>query len=143
MSYNQQRRFSGPREDEETVPETRGLLQDAGADLDDTEHIAQPAASPEVTRTFTMGFKDWTQRVAFFQGHAERSPLEKDLVRRLDIFLMTFGCSKCSAVVLCLLCQDPDICYLVSQIIKYLDQTNISNAYVSGMKEDLGLYGNE
>lgn len=32
---------------------------------------------------------------------------------------------------------------LVSQIIKYLDQTNISNAYVSGMKEDLGLYGNE
>ncbi|KAJ4394472.1 hypothetical protein N0V93_003690 [Gnomoniopsis smithogilvyi] len=70
-----------------------------------------------------MGFKDWTQRVAFFQGHAERSPLEKDLVRRLDIFLMTFGC--------------------ISQIIKYLDQTNISNAYVSGMKEDLGLYGNE
>lgn len=24
-----------------------------------------------------------------------------------------------------------------------LDQTNISNAYVSGMKEDLNLYGNE
>ncbi|KAF3762724.1 MFS general substrate transporter [Cryphonectria parasitica EP155] len=31
----------------------------------------------------------------------------------------------------------------VSQVIKYLDQTNISNAYVSGMKEDLGLYGNQ
>lgn len=26
---------------------------------------------------------------------------------------------------------------------KYLDQSNISNAYTSGMKEDLGLYGNE
>lgn len=26
---------------------------------------------------------------------------------------------------------------------KYLDQTNISNAYVSGMKEDLHLYGNQ
>lgn len=34
-------------------------------------------------------------------------------------------------------------CYLVSQVIKYLDQTNISSAYVSGMKEDLALYGNE
>ncbi|KAE8444737.1 hypothetical protein EG329_014297 [Mollisiaceae sp. DMI_Dod_QoI] len=28
-------------------------------------------------------------------------------------------------------------------VIKYLDQQNISNAYVSGMKEDLKLYGNE
>ncbi|KAF1918839.1 major facilitator superfamily domain-containing protein [Ampelomyces quisqualis] len=27
--------------------------------------------------------------------------------------------------------------------IKYLDQTNINSAFVSGMKEDLGLYGNE
>jgi len=27
--------------------------------------------------------------------------------------------------------------------IKYLDQININNAFVSGMKEDLGLYGNE
>ncbi|OAG41880.1 hypothetical protein AYO21_03883 [Fonsecaea monophora] len=27
--------------------------------------------------------------------------------------------------------------------IKYLDQLNISNAFVSGMKEDLGLYGNQ
>ncbi|KAI1855608.1 hypothetical protein JX266_000473 [Neoarthrinium moseri] len=60
--------------------------------------------------------------LAFAQRH-ERSPDERDLVRRLDIFLMTFGC--------------------ISQVIKYLDQQNISNAYVSGMKEDLGLNGNE
>ncbi|KAK4442376.1 major facilitator superfamily domain-containing protein [Podospora aff. communis PSN243] len=49
--------------------------------------------------------------------------LERDLVYRLDVFLMTSGC--------------------ISQIIKYLDQTNISSAYVSGMREDLGLYGDE
>lgn len=61
-------------------------------------------------------------RLAYTQRH-ERTPEERSLVRRLDIFLMTFGC--------------------VSQIIKYLDQQNISNAYVSGMQEDLGLYGNE
>ncbi|KAL4967003.1 major facilitator superfamily domain-containing protein [Aspergillus stella-maris] len=48
---------------------------------------------------------------------------ERSLVRRLDMFLLTFGC--------------------ISQIIKSLDQQNISNAYVSGMKEDLALYGNE
>lgn len=44
-------------------------------------------------------------RLAFTRGHGhERTPEEKSLVRRLDIFLMTFGC--------------------VSQIIKYLDQQN-------------------
>ncbi|KPM44466.1 hypothetical protein AK830_g2096 [Neonectria ditissima] len=58
----------------------------------------------------------------FTTPHA-RSSEEKALVRRLDIFLMTFGC--------------------ISQVIKYLDQQNINNAYVSGMKEDLNLYGNE
>ncbi|KAI0126847.1 major facilitator superfamily transporter [Xylariales sp. AK1849] len=57
--------------------------------------------------------------LAFAQRH-DRTPEDSALVRRLDIFLMTFGCIS----------QD-------------LDQQNISNAYVSGMKEDLGLYGNE
>ncbi|OJD33680.1 major facilitator superfamily transporter [Diplodia corticola] len=52
-----------------------------------------------------------------------RSPAEKDLVRRLDFFLLTFGA--------------------ISQIIKYCDQINLNNAYVSGMKEDLSLYGDE
>jgi hypothetical protein len=27
--------------------------------------------------------------------------------------------------------------------LKWLDSSNINNAYVSGMKEELGLYGNE
>ncbi|THU81722.1 hypothetical protein K435DRAFT_873019 [Dendrothele bispora CBS 962.96] len=52
-----------------------------------------------------------------------RSKEERLLVFRLDCFLMVFGC--------------------VSQIIKYLDQQNISQAYVSGIKEDLNLNGNE
>ncbi|KAJ8075123.1 hypothetical protein PM082_019450 [Marasmius tenuissimus] len=56
-------------------------------------------------------------------GKHVRSPLERSLVLRLDCFLMVFGC--------------------VSQVIKYLDQQNINQAYVSGMKEDLSLYGNE
>lgn len=32
---------------------------------------------------------------------------------------------------------------LLGYFIKYLDQTNYSNAFVSGMQEELGLYGNE
>ncbi|KKY15714.1 putative major facilitator superfamily transporter [Diplodia seriata] len=48
---------------------------------------------------------------------------EKWLIRKLDIFILSYSC--------------------LTFFIKYLDQTNISNAYVSGMKEELGLYGNE
>ncbi|ODN86316.1 hypothetical protein L198_07334 [Cryptococcus wingfieldii CBS 7118] len=48
---------------------------------------------------------------------------EKGVVRRLDIFFESY--------------------IILSAIVKYLDQRNISNAYVSGMKEDLSLYGNE
>ncbi|TLD20761.1 hypothetical protein PspLS_08362 [Pyricularia sp. CBS 133598] len=66
-----------------------------------------------------MGFFD---KFAFAKRH-ERTPEERAYVRKLDICLMTFGC--------------------ISQIMKYLDQTNINNAYVSGMKEDLQLYGDE
>ncbi|EME79424.1 uncharacterized protein MYCFIDRAFT_87346 [Pseudocercospora fijiensis CIRAD86] len=63
------------------------------------------------------------KRPAFLAAAPERSKEEKAFVRRLDIFLMTFGC--------------------ISQVIKYLDQQNINNAYVSGMQEDLELYGDE
>ncbi|KAH7141478.1 major facilitator superfamily domain-containing protein [Dactylonectria estremocensis] len=69
-----------------------------------------------------MSWKSKFSRLAIAKKH-ERSPEEKAFVRRLDLFLMTFGC--------------------ISQVIKYLDQTNITTAFVSGMKEDLALNGNE
>ncbi len=53
----------------------------------------------------------------------EKSREEKRFLLKLDIFLLTYGC--------------------FSQVIKYLDQTNITTAYVSGMSEDLGFHGNE
>lgn len=100
MPYIRRRRASGLREDEDGALETQGLLQpsdqhsSADRDHPDNEQVASSAASQDLTNSFAMGFKDWTQRITFFQGHAERSPLEKDLVRRLDIYLMTFGCSE-------------------------------------------------
>lgn len=48
---------------------------------------------------------------------------EKRLLFKLDVTLLIYVC--------------------VSFFCKYLDQININNAYVSGMKEDLELYGNE
>ncbi|KAI2635707.1 MFS general substrate transporter [Hypomontagnella submonticulosa] len=48
---------------------------------------------------------------------------ERRLLFKLDLSILIFAC----------------LCFFV----KFLDQTNISNAYVSGLKEDFGLYGNE
>ncbi|PWY67123.1 MFS general substrate transporter [Aspergillus sclerotioniger CBS 115572] len=48
---------------------------------------------------------------------------ERALVWRLDCFFLVVG--------------------FLGYAFKYLDQTNISNAYVSGMEDDLKLYGNE
>jgi MFS transporter, ACS family, pantothenate transporter len=44
---------------------------------------------------------------------------ERAVVWRLDVFFLTIG--------------------FLGYAFKFLDQTNISNAYVSGMKEDLSL----
>lgn len=54
---------------------------------------------------------------------SEYDSKEKRLLFKLDLSVLLYVC--------------------VSFFCKYLDQTNITNAYVSGMKEDLGLFGNE
>jgi hypothetical protein len=48
---------------------------------------------------------------------------ESAFVWRLDLWFLTIG--------------------FLGYMFKYIDQTNINNAYVSGMKEDLNLHGNE
>lgn len=52
-----------------------------------------------------------------------KSPAERRLLRKLDLSILGVGC--------------------VGFFLKYLDQGNLANAYVSGMQEDLGLYGNQ
>ncbi|PSR93863.1 major facilitator superfamily domain-containing protein [Coniella lustricola] len=59
----------------------------------------------------------------FWDYEPSRTPEETAFVRKLDISLLT---------ILCL-----------GYFIKNLDQTNISNAYVSGMKEDLQMNANQ
>lgn len=53
----------------------------------------------------------------------DKSPKERKYILKLDMWVMSYCC--------------------LSYFIKYLDQTNISNAYVSGMKEDLRFGGNQ
>ncbi|KAF6831385.1 pantothenate transporter liz1 [Colletotrichum plurivorum] len=52
-----------------------------------------------------------------------KSPQERALVRKLDFGIL--------------------ICATLGWWMKYIDQSNITNAYVSGMKEDLNIQGNE
>ncbi|KAF4979718.1 hypothetical protein FDECE_18022, partial [Fusarium decemcellulare] len=53
----------------------------------------------------------------------DKSPEERKLVAKLDWWILSYCC--------------------IAYFVKYLDQTNVSNAYVSGMKEDLEMTGND
>ncbi|KAG7287768.1 hypothetical protein NEMBOFW57_007283 [Staphylotrichum longicolle] len=53
----------------------------------------------------------------------DKSPKERRFLLKLDLTLLTFGC--------------------LGFFTKFLNQTNLTNAFVSGMKEDLDMYGNE
>lgn len=66
----------------------------------------------------TRSQKSWWR---FFDKNA--SAKEKKLVLKLDLLIVTFA--------------------IMSYWSKNLDQANVSNAYVSGMKEDLNMQGND
>jgi ACS family pantothenate transporter-like MFS transporter len=52
-----------------------------------------------------------------------KTPQEQRLLLKLDIAILSIGC--------------------LGFFMKYLDQGNMANAYVSGMQEELNMYGNE
>ncbi|KAM5352620.1 hypothetical protein ACJ41O_005342 [Fusarium nematophilum] len=55
--------------------------------------------------------------------HVDYKPGERRLVQKIDFFILTFCC--------------------LSYLVNYLDRSNINNAYVSGMREDLGFQGDQ
>ncbi|KAF6819067.1 vitamin H transporter, partial [Colletotrichum musicola] len=63
----------------------------------------------------------WLYMFDWYPSHMSKE--EKRFMRKLDAFLLTF----CS----------------LAFFLKWLDSSNINSAYVSGMKEELKLYGNE
>ncbi|KAH7080811.1 MFS general substrate transporter [Paraphoma chrysanthemicola] len=63
-------------------------------------------------------------RPAFFIWHPKGTPSsEKKLLHKIDFFILTYGC--------------------LAYFTKWLDQANLSNAYVSGMREDLNMRGTD
>ncbi|RAO69969.1 uncharacterized protein BHQ10_005981 [Talaromyces amestolkiae] len=67
-----------------------------------------------------MANRPWW-KIQWFAG--VESPRERKLVVKLDLLIVPY--------------------VFLAYWVGYIDQSNINNAYVSGMKEDLGLYGNE
>ncbi|KAH8789759.1 major facilitator superfamily domain-containing protein [Hyaloscypha finlandica] len=66
-----------------------------------------------------MAFK----RIREYVSHPYEHPGEGKLVRKIDFFILTFCC--------------------LMYFTNYLDRSNLANAYVSGMKEELGFKGNQ
>ena len=63
-------------------------------------------------------------RPDFFIWYPKGTPAsEKKLLFKIDWFILTYGC--------------------LAYFTKWLDQANLSNAYVSGMKQDLKMFGTE
>jgi ACS family pantothenate transporter-like MFS transporter len=60
--------------------------------------------------------------VQYLRGE-QRAPGERKLVQKLDFFILTFCC--------------------LMYFMNYLDRSNLSNAYVSGMREELSFKGNQ
>ncbi|RDW75527.1 hypothetical protein BP6252_06669 [Coleophoma cylindrospora] len=58
----------------------------------------------------------------FFLGEKVTDPAERALLRKVDTFILSYLC--------------------LSQFVNYLDRSNLANAYVSGMKEEVGFVGN-
>ncbi|CAK7218990.1 hypothetical protein SCUCBS95973_003669 [Sporothrix curviconia] len=80
----------------------------------DVDHV-EAGASPGTKKR-----KSWKY---YFWDSFDKSKAEQRLILKLDLTLMTFGC--------------------LGTFIKYIDRSNLNSAFVSGMEEDLSLYGNQ
>lgn len=88
--------------------------------VSDSSHLSSPSHL-EKQYTPTQHFFRSIQRYVWDDPDKPRH--EKKFLLKLDFFLLTYAC--------------------LGYFCKNLDQQNISNAYVSGMKEALNMHGNE
>ncbi|KAH7358842.1 pantothenate transporter liz1 [Plectosphaerella cucumerina] len=66
----------------------------------------------------------WIRFMTFLHWYPKDMPsFEKRLVLKLDLMILVYGC----------------LCFFT----KYLDQASLTNAYVTGMREELKMFGNE
>lgn len=73
---------------------------------------------------FASSYGNKEDRPAFFIWHPKDLPAsEKKLLFKIDLCILSYAC--------------------LAYFTKWLDQANLSNAYVSGMKEDLAMDGTQ
>ncbi|BCS23791.1 uncharacterized protein APUU_40235A [Aspergillus puulaauensis] len=84
--------------------------------------IEEPTATP-ADPTAVVQETPKRRWVSYIWDTFDKSPEERRLLTKLDAAILTFAS--------------------LGYFIKYLDQININNAFVSGMKEDLGMYENQ
>ncbi|KAL4784166.1 major facilitator superfamily domain-containing protein [Aspergillus varians] len=91
--------------------------------IPDIENPCSPESSIVSSNKKTPTTPGWRKLVGLIWDTAEGDPEYRRYVQRLDMIFF------------------PTVC--LGYFIKYLDQNNYSNAFVSGMQEELHLYGNE
>ncbi|KAF9876576.1 pantothenate [Colletotrichum karsti] len=97
-------------------------VSDTTSDLDNSKEVGSVSvAEPTSHEVQTTSW--WRKILGLVWDSVEGDPEYRAYVQRLDLFFF------------------PTVC--LGYFIKYLDQTNYSNAFVSGMQQDLALYGNE
>jgi len=96
----------------------------AGADVA-TASDAVDISSPEARQLKEPPKRSlWVAWMYIFDWYPAHYPEdERKFLRKLDAYLLTFTS--------------------IAFFLKWLDQSNLNSAYVSGMKEELSLYGNE
>ncbi|KAI0026214.1 pantothenate transporter liz1 [Xylariomycetidae sp. FL0641] len=95
--------------------------------LKENPTVEKASSSPSVDLTAAecprLG-RTWKQKIAAVVWDSlDKTPEERRFLAKIDWWILSYCC--------------------VAYFVKYLDQTNVSNAYVSGMKEDLGMVGNQ
>ncbi|KAJ0354211.1 hypothetical protein COL154_011816 [Colletotrichum chrysophilum] len=98
-------------------------VSDTTSDLDKNSKETRPLSITEIPSGDVKASSWWRKILGYVWDSVEGDPEYRAYVQRLDLFFF------------------PTVCF--GYFIKYLDQTNYSNAFVSGMQQDLGLYGNE
>ncbi len=119
MSYNGYQLIRGGPDDDDDDDDDKHLGEEAGRASSISGHDAAVVpAPPELVES-----KPRTTWKSYLWDTLDKSPEERRLLVKLDTVPLTFAS--------------------LGYFIKYLDQVNVNNAFVSGMKEDLGMWGNE
>ncbi|KAE8453388.1 hypothetical protein EG329_010249 [Mollisiaceae sp. DMI_Dod_QoI] len=91
--------------------------------IDEKNVVLNEPAIEEVAPSTVIQVQPKKRWVSYIWDTFDKSPQERRFLFKVDAAILTFAS--------------------LGYFIKYLDQANINNAFVSGMKEDLGLYGNQ